>query len=883
MLDKDFLLQLTKQRYREVFGKIISLDWNEYPLEEITGRVTQGSVNLDGTSSVRRTCSLSLVAKDLDINDYYWGLKTKFKLEIGLRNTINKNYPEIIWLPMGVYIISQFSTSQSTNNYTISVQGKDKMSLLNGDVSGEIYASVDFGQIEETDENGVTTITKKPIKNIIRESVHEYAGEPFHNIVINDLDDYGIELLEYQGSEPIYMFIYTSKSENGVVDMVANMTLDGSKVCWKQNADGSETKTTIDSLIYDDLVNIDSNDIITTIPDVIRVSQSSNNYYKVAKFEYGNTVGYRTTPLIYPDDLIIGAGGTLTSMLDKLIKNMLSDFEYFYDTDGRFIFQKKPTYISTSWNSIKNTEDDVYAENMALSSSYVFNFEDGSLVINANNNPNLGNVKNDYSIWGKRKGVSGVELPIHLRYAIDHKPTQYTTIEITEEEAEKYNAIYGTNMRSQNSTTYSVENWDWREIIYQMALDYRKHNHMDEFLPKVREANGELYPSGYTGYEQYYVDLEGFWRQLYNPNPEPSYSLISSEEASAQINYIYIDFSFIPYKNNSSIPREQLYVYKDGVLKSLLDYIKVKDELINNVYFYEEGQYFLLTEEIMNTRSISKNNMYYIERETAAGPLYISLLEGYSISKIKDYLYYIDRENKYRVMDLNENCKSLYFDDNILQPTIYRQACDNYGVELPDIYTEYSVYYYTQYYDYKLDEDLDIRERYWNKAVSEAPETLNFWFDFIDTDSELDKFSVPAIGARAKVVSNSAAKGIYFRDTPMVLFVNEEQWKQEGNKDPGYTYIKLAAGMEKMFNISTQGKSAMNIFDETLYSHSYCTESISLTTIPVYYLEPNTRISVYNKESNINGEYIINSLSIPLTYNGTMSISATKAVERRIL
>ena len=30
-------------------------------------------------------------------------------------------------------------------------------------------------------------------------------------------------------------------------------------------------------------------------------------------------------------------------VLDK-IKNMFSDFEYFYDVDGRFIFQKKKTY-----------------------------------------------------------------------------------------------------------------------------------------------------------------------------------------------------------------------------------------------------------------------------------------------------------------------------------------------------------------------------------------------------------------------------------------------------------------------------------------------------------------------------------------------------------
>ena len=29
-----------------------------------------------------------------------------------------------------------------------------------------------------------------------------------------------------------------------------------------------------------------------------------------------------------------------------------------------------------------------------------------------------------------------------------------------------------------------------------------------------------IYDNGKTGYEKYYVDMEGFWRQLYNPEPE---------------------------------------------------------------------------------------------------------------------------------------------------------------------------------------------------------------------------------------------------------------------------------------------------------------------------------------------------------------------------
>jgi hypothetical protein len=51
-----------------------------------------------------------------------------------------------------------------------------------------------------------------------------------------------------------------------------------------------------------------------------------------------------------------------------------------------------------------------------------------------------------------------------------------------------------------------------------MAMDYYKYNILDEFELRVAEANPELYPTGRTGYEQYYTDIQGFWRDLYNPD-----------------------------------------------------------------------------------------------------------------------------------------------------------------------------------------------------------------------------------------------------------------------------------------------------------------------------------------------------------------------------
>lgn len=82
-----------------------------------------------------------------------------------------------------------------------------------------------------------------------------------------------------------------------------------------------------------------------------------------------------------------------------------------------------------------------------------------------------------------------------------------------------------------------------------------------------------------------------------------------------------------------------------------------------------------------------------------------------------------------------------------------------------------------------------------------------------------------------------------------------------------------------MFSISGQGKSAKDRLDELIYNHGYCIESATITTVPIYYLEPNTRIHLNDLETNLNGDYIISKLTIPLTYNGTMTITATKAAE----
>jgi hypothetical protein len=80
------------------------------------------------------------------------------------------------------------------------------MCLLNGEVGGSLGSSVDFGTIEQEYSPGVWKKVKMPVKDIIREMVHAYAGEPFHNIVINDLESYGMTLQEYRYNDPMFLF-----------------------------------------------------------------------------------------------------------------------------------------------------------------------------------------------------------------------------------------------------------------------------------------------------------------------------------------------------------------------------------------------------------------------------------------------------------------------------------------------------------------------------------------------------------------------------------------------------------------------------------------------------------------------------------------------------
>lgn len=806
---KSFLLDLDQEKNKVIYARITLLTFAEAPIERVEGRVTQGSINIDGASAVRRSCSLTLVAQEYD---YKWELNTKFKLEIGVENRINSNYPDIVWFPQGIYVLTSFNTSKTVNNFSISIQGKDKMCLLNGEIGGSLESSIDFGTIEEENADGEWVIRKLTIIEIIRNMIHTYGGEPYHNIIINDLDTYGLELLEYRYDTPMYLY----RKSNSYI--YTNILLENDDTILYTSTQQEKKLKDLDSEYLETLTETltDSQNVKPLYSD-----KNKKKEWYLTKVNYGQTAGYRITDLTYAGDLIANIGESITSVLDK-IKNMLVEFEYFYDLEGHFVFQKKKSFISTMWAP---SSSDEYIDTNIASLNSTYSFQGSNLITAFNNNPNLTNVRNDYSIWGERIATSGAKLPVHLRYAIDRKPVQYTQIVVSEEEIAPYNEKYGTSLFGRtkeqvytyiSSDEYKVDEQnktiqcDWREVLYQMALDYYKYNHLDNFELKIMEANKSkaLYPTGQTGYESYYIDLQGFWRQLYYPDINEEFNKVNDE----------VD----KLTESVELHKQSLYGSSNGngiKIHGLVDKISRLNTLI------EEG-----------SSSVQK------EAE--------NLAQEYGLNTTKPEEVLTQLQDKFQT------------ESSLLKIE---------EVELEKVIEKYEKLTIERSNYYSSDEE----NSHWNKNVFEAPETLNFWFDFLDTNGALSQFSTFVIGNRPKAINDSTIKSIYFRETPSVIF-----------QESGSSFEHLGAyksiqvpNIEDMFSVSAQGKSAKERLDELLYQHSYCNENVTINAVPIYYLQPNTRIYVNDEETKISGDYIVNKITLPLSYSGTMSITAIKAAK----
>lgn len=521
--DKNFLKTIDRISLKEEFAKITILNWQELPIEDIQGKVSSGTLNINGNSSLRRTCNLTILIDENNSNitsvKNSLSINKKIKLDIGIKNNTSQ-YSEydIIWFPLGTYIISSVSITNTNSQITsASLQLKDKMCLLNGECGGLLPASVTFSSYDTLDANGAYQIEQPTIYTIIKYVVNYFGGEQLPKILISDVDERVRKVMKWTGSNPLYITQYTSTTSG----VQYGATTD------KEQVDEALAAGRIDSY---------------------------------TEYKSGQDVGYIYTDFIYPGELIGDAGNSVCDILDK-IKSALGNYEYFYDLDGNFIFQEIKNYLNTSKSTtdLNDMEQNDYLIDITKGKS-VYTFDDSFLISSYSNAPQYSMIKNDYIVWGMREdATTGATYPIRYHLAIDTKPQIGNTYKVffyddPEDGIRKVKRPIQFSTRDGFPTqgaedsfylaldTNTVYKWDTEQNTYVMFATQTKDI-------TTTDWRTELYLSGAQaeGFSldtnNYYTELNNEWPKMYDIENGEFYKEYEKDPASLDYFLDFIDSS----------------------------------------------------------------------------------------------------------------------------------------------------------------------------------------------------------------------------------------------------------------------------------------------------------------------------------------------------
>ena len=521
--DKNFLKTIDRISLKEEFAKITILNWQERPIEDIQGKVSSGTLNINGNSSLRRTCNLTILIDENNSNitsvKNSLSINKKIKLDIGIKNNTSQ-YSEydIIWFPLGTYIISSVSITNTNSQITsASLQLKDKMCLLNGECGGLLPASVTFSSYDVLDANGAYQTEQPTIYTIIKYVVNYFGGEQLPKILISDVDERVRKVMKWTGSNPLYITQYTSTTSG----VQYGATTD------KEQVDEALAAGTIDSY---------------------------------TEYKSGQDVGYIYTDFIYPGELIGDAGNSVCDILDK-IKSALGNYEYFYDLDGNFIFQEIKNYLNTSKSTtdLNDMEQNDYLIDITKGKS-VYTFDDSFLISSYSNAPQYSMIKNDYIVWGMREdATTGATYPIRYHLAIDTKPQTGNTYKVffyddpddgirKAKRPIQFSTRDGFPSQGAEDTFYLaldtniVYKWDTEQNTYVMFATQTKDI-------TTTDWRTELYLSGAQaeGFSldtnNYYTELNNEWPKMYDIENGEFYEEYEKDPSSLDYFLDFIDSS----------------------------------------------------------------------------------------------------------------------------------------------------------------------------------------------------------------------------------------------------------------------------------------------------------------------------------------------------
>lgn len=457
------------------------------------------------------------------------------------------------------------------------------------------------------------------------------------------------------------------------------------------------------------------------------------------------------------------------------------------------------------------------------------------------------------------------------------------------------------------------------DFIYPGSLTASAGETITSVLDKIKNTLGNY---------EYFYDINGnfIFQQVRNYLNKSYSTYLLQENSSPNYNY-----------NNTN--GKYIYNFNDGeIIQSYSNSINYQDIKNDFVVWGEkksaDGKKYPIRYHLAIDTKPAVFHWYYIPIEKKIIQDYLSVSD-FPIQGEKGIFYYALKENEfYEWVSAGDDKESSFF--GYKKTNIKIQQCekitDKPNQEYPsflsnDYRTElylngvtnetfglYSNDYYTE-----LKNEWPKLFNFYQGAiyafVKKNPDNIDYYLDLLSTSNLTSKFGVSLIGKRTKIITNNNINCIFEPVCPNYVFnistkdinkmINKNQNKEDQEKEKKELTLKinkvndyfeqwntknLLSQFSKKIDVSydiyknfANGGAARSAYEQirsVLYQYLTYNEQVSLTTIPIYYLEPNNLIQINDEKSNISGNYLIKSISLPLNGSGTMSISCSKAIDK---
>lgn len=309
--------------------------------------------------------------------------------------------------------------------------------------------------------------------------------------------------------------------------------------------------------------------------------------------------------------------------------------------------------------------------------------------------------------------------------------------------------------------------------------------------------------------------------------------------------------------------------------------------------------YHLAIDSKPNVGNVYTNLLLYRELDTdllcGIFPIVVQELPEYgefnSVYKVGDKAYMWDDDNSWKELKVEGyyTAASPYITKDWRTELYLKgmQALANNSIDRGYYFEELRAFW-PQIYDLK-------NQQFWGEAEDSSIQARvltdgNYYLDFIDSAGSLGKYSVSNIGRRTNVVVNEDVNCLFEPEVPNIVFLNLDLNDSDPDKlaelrdecqNSGQPWAQTPGEIFKAFTTGGYHNGAYDYICSELYTHTIYQTTISITAIPNYWIEPNSRIRTADNATKTFGNYMIQNISLPLDVGSVMSVTANECVIQR--